>query len=137
MAGLLAKLKHLKTLNIRNVPPMYPCCHNIVHVETLLHGLVDEFVKDLVYFKKSKKMPQLQIIGLGALLYRDIWDGKAVHECSSIEETLRLRIWAIDYVKNALGVRTPLLTQVASGFPGNVGRDISEDMNIFTPYWLG
>lgn len=66
-----------------------------------------------------------------------MWDGSVADGATGIDNILRLRIWAIDYAKTARGVLTPLLTQVASGYPGNVGKDISEDMNIFKPYWLG
>ncbi|KAL8794029.1 MAG: hypothetical protein Q9195_003435 [Heterodermia aff. obscurata] len=138
VAGLLAKLKHLKTLNIRNVPSMGRCSwHQFLHIETMLHALVNDFVSELVYQRRTKAVPQLRIIGLGALEYRDMWDGSVVDGVTGIDDVLRLRIWAIAYPKNALGEPTPLLTEVASGYPGDVGKDISEDMKIFEPYWLG
>ena len=103
----------------------------------MLHGLVDDLVKDLVHLKKSRRMPQLRTVGLGALTYRDVWDGSVVEGATTTDSILRLRIWAINYAKNARGILTPLLTKVASGYPGNVGKDISQDMSIFEPYWLG
>ena len=108
-----------------------------MHFETMLHGLADDLVKDLILSRKPRKMPQLRIIGLGALVHGDVCDGSVVDGATGIEGILRLQIWAIDYAKNARGNLAPLLTHVANGYPGNVGKDISEDMSIFRPYWLG
>ena len=128
----------MRTLNIRNLPPMNPCSWNeVMRFETMLHGLADDLVKDLVFSRRPRKMPQLRIIGLGALVYRDIYDGSVVDGATGIDSILRLQIWAINYAKNARGELAPLLTHVANGYPGNVGKDISEDMSIFKPYWLG
>ena len=102
----------------------------------MLYGLAYEIVKDLFHLKKSKNLPQLRIIGLGALVYREVWDGSVVDGVDGLDNVLRLRIWAIVYPQDVLGKHTPLLTQVASGYPGNVGKDISENMSIFKPYWL-
>ena len=106
-------------------------------IDPMLHGLAHMFVRDLVEAMGSNELPQLKVIGLGALAYRDVWDGRVVEGSNDVDDFLRLRVYEIEYMKNKRGEQVPMLTMVANGYPGNVGPDISENMSIFEPYWLG
>lgn len=114
-----------------------PSAQMLLSTASTLRALVEDFVLHLSRAQiSSGSSPQLRVFGLGALTYRDVWHGSVVYGATGLDDMLRLRVWAIDYPKNARGVPTPLLTLVANGYPGNVGKDISEDMSIFEPYWL-
>ena len=79
-------------------------------VATRLIALADDFVLRTTRAQiLSGSPPQLRVIGLGALTHRDVWDGSVVHGVTGLDEMLRLRVWAIDYPKNARGVPTPTL----------------------------
>lgn len=93
------------------------------------------FLKDLLLYKKG---PRLNIFALGALTYCDVWGGNAVAEGSvlDISEALRLRVYHIQYqAKPGVGT-VPILTRVATGPPVAIG-DLSNNLDIFEPYWLG
>ena len=129
------RLPHLKTLNIRNLP-------RIIHYDTsqpapFIKGLADMIAQDLLDEYESDGPPPLRILGLGALTYRDVYDGTVVEGATALDEFLRLRVYAVEYVKNIRGDRVPLLTMVANGYPGNIGVDVSENLSVFEPYWLG
>lgn len=114
-----------------------PSAQILLSTGSTLSALVEDLVLHLYRAQiSSGSSPQLRIIGLGALTYRDIWHGSVVYGATRLDDMFRLRVWAIDYPKNARGMPTPLLTLVANAYPGNVGKDISEDMSIFEPYWL-
>ena len=101
-------------------------------------------------------LPQLQIVALGSLTYRDVWDGtivdgyvfstpqialgksdlRIIDRATKIDNVLRLRVWAIQHMKNFRNKVKPALSLVALGYPGNVSKNISENMRIFEPYWL-
>lgn len=51
---------------------------------------------------------------------------------TNMDDYLRLRVYAIDYLKNARGRTSPFLTLVAYGYPGDVGKGISENMRYVT-----
>lgn len=114
-----------------------PSAEKLLSIGATLRALADDLVRHSTRAQiLSGSPPQLRVFGLGALTHRDVWDGSVVYGATGLDDLLRLRVWAIDYPKNARGIPTPLLTLVANGYPGNVGKEISEDMNIFEPYWL-
>ena len=100
-------------------------------------GLADVIAQDLLDAYGSDGPPPLRVIGLGALTYRDVWDGSVVDGSTALDEFLRLRVYAVEYIRNIRGDQVPLLTMVANGYPGNIGSDISKNLSIFEPYWLG
>ena len=104
---------------------------------SLLKSLADKVVTQLLQALGVNRPPQLQIISLGALTYRDVWDGTVVNGATALDDFLRLRIWAIQYLTDVRGKQVSLLTLVANGYPANVGPDVSKNMSIFEPYWLG
>ena len=104
---------------------------------TLIKWLADTIATDLLDAYGLDAPPPLRIIGLGALTYRDVYDGTVVDGATAVEQFLRLRVYAVEYIRNIRGDQVPLLTMVANGYPGNIGPDISENLSIFEPYWLG
>ena len=125
-------------MNIRNLPRIYnQRSSQKLSSGKYIRGLAEDVAYDLIDAYESDGPPPLRIIGLGSLTYRDVYDGSLIDGAMAIDEYLRLRVYAVEYIRNIRGDQVPLLTMVANGYPGNIGPDISENLSIFEPYWLG
>ena len=125
-------------MNIRNLPRIYnQRSSQKLSSGRYIKGLAGDIAHDFLDAYELDGLPPLRIIGLGSLTYRDVYDGALVDGAMAIDEYLRLRVYAVEYIRNIRGDQVPLLTMVANGYPGNIGSDISQNLSIFEPYWLG
>ena len=85
---------------------------------------------------KNPLIPCPDIIALGALTYRDVWDGNVIDDRRELDVFLRLRVFRIDHRLNFEGNDAFLLTPVARGCPDLIGH-VSSNLRILEPYWLG
>ena len=135
----LKKMKDLKTLNIRNLPRMTPDAFvrsdwlpSYWKFQALASMIVDDVMESNIC--EAGRLPKLSVIGLGALTYCDVWDGNLAQRQTDLDDYLRLRIFAADYAKTRIGKTQPLLSPLACGYAGGIGREISENTSIFERY---
>ncbi len=127
---LIPELKHLKTLNIRNLP--------IIAADTNTFSL--ERIHESVAMDVAKRLhccdTRLEILGLGSTTWTDIWQGRSrMMPNNRCENYLCPRIYHVDYPMNLRGERQPMLTQIAQG-TATEAKEYSLNLGIFEPYWL-
>lgn len=108
--------------------------------DTLYSALVSGLIEKITESRNPSAAP-LTIFALGALTYDDVWNGsrsqaQGPNEKLSLADALRLRVYHIEYQAQAGSSPTPLPTRVAVGACNDIGH-LSDDLEIFEPYWLG
>ncbi|KAL9035690.1 MAG: hypothetical protein Q9180_004727 [Flavoplaca navasiana] len=136
-----ALFKHLRTLNVRNMPLVDP--KNMALPLSEIHaGFANSLVKILLCKKDalSPSAPQnLKTLALGALTYRDTRNGIGYHTIHKRElyEFLRLKVFRV--VRNYQvddGRPKPAAVLTESGTYEKTEAN-GGDVNILKPYWLG
>lgn len=123
-------LKHLKTLNIRNLP-LEAADAKPVYLQNVHETIANVVAKSLLGYGV-----RLKILGLGSIMWTDIWQGRSREKDSDdCEIYLCPRIYYLDYPINLRGERQPLVTQVAQG-TATEAKEYSSNLRIFEPYWL-
>ncbi len=123
-------LKHLKTLNIRNLP-IIAADTNTSSLERIHESVAMDVAKTLHCYGT-----RLEILGLGSTTWTDIWQGRSRKPQNNRCETyLCPRIYHGDYPMNLRGERQPMLTQIAQG-TATEAKEYSSNLRIFEPYWL-
>lgn len=139
-------MKHLKTLNIRNMPchSRYSRCQTPAAVFQVQDAITTTVAKELLAKLGPDKSPNLDIIALGAITYRDIWTTRSQWQkinsrgrevTNHLDFSLCPRIFSINYVQNARGMLQPSTTMVAQGTAAEA-EEHSSNLRIFQPYWL-
>ena len=138
-------LPKLQILNVRNLPEI-PGSVTAISPDTVVRGIGSEWMEDLIWaslfereslqsFGGAGDPPSVVILAFGSLMYRDLWDGAHVYDKSIKNDLQTLRLFAVDYRRDAVGDWAPLLTHISSGttkYNDHPYRDIS----ILEPYWL-
>ncbi|KAL8670575.1 MAG: hypothetical protein Q9168_004888 [Polycauliona sp. 1 TL-2023] len=135
--------KKLRTLNIRNMPLVNPKKLGLP-LEEIHAAFVDSLLAVLNYKMDGKigtapTMPQnLKTLALGALTYRDVYNGLGYHKAHDRElyEFLRLRVYRIVSSRDEEGEQRPLAKLTESGTYEKTEAS-GRDVDIFKPYWLG
>lgn len=132
----LNRLKHLRTLHVRNLPPL----ENTEHLSPLVSD--DErsevFVTTLVraMVKWRWDLPSLETIALGILRTQDVCGGKSsLHADERLDEFLKLRVYHVEYRRNFQGDRIPVVTLVAKGTTDSI-QDICHNITILQSNWM-
>lgn len=81
------------------------------------------------------KPPSITKFALGALRYKDIWDGENEYRTSDLEDFITLRTYFIEYRRKLDGNWAPLLTLGSKGSTRSL-QDTCENISILQPYWL-
>lgn len=76
-------------------------------------------------------------LALGALKYRDVYNGLVDYTCNnmSLDSFLRLQVYRVGTYEFE-GRRKPLITHIESGTYEKT-EALGGDVKIFQPYWLG
>ncbi|KAL8642410.1 MAG: hypothetical protein Q9226_008515 [Calogaya cf. arnoldii] len=137
-----ARLKNLKTLNIRNMPFIDPK-KMALPLSEIYSSFANSLLRILLCSDKDVLIPtapqNLKSLALGALTYRDVYNGVAFHRTLNWElhEFLRLKIYRVvrsyhegESLPRPLAVLTETGTYEKTEANGG-------DVNVFKPYWLG
>lgn len=138
-------LPKLRTLNIRNMPDT---CNfvDFMAVNTLIKGMALSFIEEVAnahsnhHFsscqeRTPRESPSITLFALGALRYKDIWDGDTQHRTSDLESFITLRTYLIEYRRQLDGNWGSLLTLGSKGSTRSL-QDTCENISILQPYWL-
>ncbi|KAL8923293.1 MAG: hypothetical protein Q9208_004693 [Pyrenodesmia sp. 3 TL-2023] len=135
-------LVHLQVLNIRNMPFITPK-KMVLPVEELHAAFANMVLKSLIggYGGKGIRPSAplaLKTLALGALTYRDIYNGLGCHISAnpSLYFFLRLQIYKVDCKYQCEGQPRPLAVHTETGAYEKT-EAAGGDVNIFKPYWLG
>ena len=145
MHYLKTYLPKLRTLNIRNLPETLSPTP-VMSADAMVKGLCLSFLEDLVratIFDRathhkmggSGEPTQLDIIALGALEYRDVWDSSLGYDESIKNDVRTLSTYSIDYRRASNKSYGPLLTLIAKGSTGSIVGTY-DNISILQQYWL-
>ena len=111
-------MPELRTLNIRNLPETNTLV-TFMTMNAVIKGLALSFAESL---RSTPPVLNGQVSGLflgyapiellsvGALRYRDVWDGSIADDSSMKDDFFTLRTFSVDFRKTSDGACAPLLT---------------------------
>lgn len=135
----LGLFKHLRTLHIRNLPPLRqddgePSWPELSDEERS-EGFVTKLVRELVRLR-PRQPPILETIALGILRYKDICGGKVSrHDNKKLDEFLKLRVYHVKYQRNFQGHYIPIITLIAKGTTDAI-QDICPNIKVLQSEWM-
>lgn len=142
IVSCLARLKNLRTINLRNIPEINGgrSIDAWMSPDTVYSALSSGLVEAIAQSRNLTAAP-LTIFALGALTYGDVWNGstrQAQEDYMNLDiaDALRLRVYHVEYHTQAGSHPTPVLTRVAIGACNDIGH-LSDNLEVFEPYWLG
>ncbi|KAL8993604.1 MAG: hypothetical protein Q9169_006218 [Polycauliona sp. 2 TL-2023] len=133
-------LKKLRTLNIRNMPLVKT--QNMALPLAEIHAAFAESLLTILGCNRDDtrtSAPQnLKTLALGALTYRDVYNGIGYHTIHNRElyEFLRLKVYRIVSSRDAEGRQRPLAKLTESGTYEKTEAN-GGDVDVLKPYWLG
>ncbi|KAL8955101.1 MAG: hypothetical protein Q9193_006910 [Seirophora villosa] len=135
------KMKQLRTLNLRNMPYIDPKA-TMLNYEELHASYATSVLKTLQHYPHEntidpRVLSKLQTLALGALTYRDVYNGLGCHDCKGedLYKFLRLQVFKVGRYRLDGQERT-LAMHIESGTYEKT-QAAGGDVNIFKPYWLG
>ncbi|KAI4117080.1 MAG: hypothetical protein LQ345_002600 [Seirophora villosa] len=135
------KMKHLRTLNIRNMPYINPKA-TMLNYEELHASYATSVLKTLQHYPHEDTInlrahSTLQTLALGALTYRDVYNGLGCYpgKEKDLYKFLRLQVFKVGRYRLDGQERT-LAMHIESGTYEKT-QAAGGDVNIFKPYWLG
>ncbi|KAI4194006.1 MAG: hypothetical protein LQ348_002729 [Seirophora lacunosa] len=135
------KMKQLRTLNIRNMPYIDPKA-TMLNYEELHASYATSVLKILQHYPHEntidpRVLSTLQTLALGALTYRDVYNGLGCYDCKGedLYKFLRLQVFKVGRYRLDGQERT-LAMHIESGTYEKT-QAAGGDVNIFKPYWLG
>lgn len=135
----LRSLKHLRTLHIRNLPPLsqddgessWPEISDDERSEVF----VTRFVRALLA-RRPERPPILQTIAIGIIRYSDICAGKgSPYDSERMVEFLKLRVYHIEHQRNFQGDCIPVVTLIAKGTTDAI-QDSCHNIRILQSEWM-
>ncbi|MCJ1266130.1 mitochondrial splicing system protein [Lobaria immixta] len=139
VAQNLKSLRHLRTLHIRNLPPLgkedgrstWPGVSDDERSE----GFVLRLLRAMMRYCPELP-PNLETIALGILRYKDVCAGKAArHDNERLDEFLKLRVYHVEYQRNFQGDYIPIITFIAKGTADAI-QDTCPKIKILQSYWM-
>ena len=115
-------------------------------VDATLKGLASSFMEDLIAAREAAQTAwseafdrnaafSIDVVALGALTYREVWDEVIAGQSSVRDEFLALRTFSVGYCKKHDSTYAPVLTPIAKG-PTIDLSETPNDISILQPYWL-
>lgn len=134
----LKSLKHLRTLHVRNLPPLdadgVPSWPGISDDERC-EGFVAKLVRALVKLHPVRP-PILETVALGILRYKDIFAGIAAqHDDKKLDGFLRLRVYHVEYHHNFQGDCIPIVTLISKGTTDDIEHSC-HNVKILESEWM-
>lgn len=139
VAQNLKSLRHLRTLHIRNLPPLgkedgrstWPGVSDDERSE----GFVLRLLRAMMRYCPELP-PNLETIALGILRYKDVCAGKAArHDNERLDEFLKLRVYHVEYQRNFQGDCIPIVTFIAKGTADAI-QNTCHKIKILQSYWM-
>lgn len=105
--------------------------------DDLYSALVTSIVSNVFRIRSSTASPVLTLLALGGLMHSDVWEDTTTHNVKELNypEVLRLRLYQIHYKGTGID-HCWSVTRVAMGSARTIGH-LSNNLEIFEPYWLG
>lgn len=139
VAQNLKSLQHLRTLHIRNLPPLgkedgrstWPGVSDDERSEGFVTRLLRAMIRCC-----PELPPNLETVALGILRYKDVCAGKAArHENEILDEFLKLRVYHVEYQRNFQRDCIPIVTFIAKGTADAI-QDTCHKIKILQSYWM-
>ena len=132
-------LSHLRTLHIRNMPPLRPEDGEPswpgVSDDDTCEGFITRLVRELIR-RSPEKPSSLETFALGTLKYKYICGGKASrHDNQRLDEFTKLRVYHVEYRRNFQGDCMPMVTLIAKGTTDAI-QDICDNIDILQSDWM-
>lgn len=136
----LSRLENLRTLNIRNMPEVSYLQFGLVewlNIDDLCQSLITSLLKRVVDKYNYVYKPNLDVVILGGLTYRDVYDASRVWDAHPLDDFLRLRVYRAEYI-----LKRPENTFItnakleAKGYSPRI-KLLSDQLHILDQYWLG
>jgi len=134
VASHFSKLRHLQTLNIRNLPDA-PTVNTWLPTDYMLDGLAMMLLNIISLKARTDLPPVLKTVAIGALNYGHVMMGVNHYRTHPFANFLQLRIYRVSYDCASHGPRTPRLHMLAKGTPADA-LGAAENLEIFDVYWL-
>lgn len=135
----LRALKELRTLHIRNLPPLRQEVGETSWPEVSDDERSEVFVSRLLRALVAcvpERPPILETVALGIIRYRDLCAGKGSREDSErMAEFLKLRVYRVEYQRNFQGDCIPMVTLIAKGTTDAI-QDSCHNINILQADWI-
>ncbi|KAL8771691.1 MAG: hypothetical protein Q9209_002882 [Squamulea sp. 1 TL-2023] len=130
-------MKNLRTLNIRNMPPVDPT-KTLLPVEEMHAGFANSLIKTLPRPPSGGIVPFLKTLVLGSFTYRDVRIGLGLRNINDpdLYNYLRPQIYQIDRHYQFEGKSKPIAILFETGTYEKT-EAAGGDVEVLKPYWLG
>ena len=129
--SLRTQFKNLRSMNLRVLPEQTSDVLSHRDCDDAHEKIAAHLIRLYHHF-----MPNLTLIGTGALTYQDIWLGRMNHkDNTNLERYLCPRYFYVQRLTNIRGEQQPVLTKIAQGTPTGID-EYSSHTDIFRPYWI-
>ncbi|CAD6593210.1 MAG: hypothetical protein ASARMPREDX12_006936 [Alectoria sarmentosa] len=134
IASSFSKLKHLQTLNVRNLPAAN-ATETWLPEEYMLEGLGTMLLNIITKKTRIDRVPVLKTLALGASTYSNVRMGVSHYPPSKASTFLPLRIYHVNYDCRYQNSLSPKLHLIARGTPADAWGN-AENLDIFRLCWL-